>query len=176
MNQMSLLRTRFVLAVLFFTVFSSLIYELVWTRKLSQVFGTNALAESTVLAVFMAGLALGSLFGGALLARARRPYRFLALLELAIAGSCLLTLLAITLLHDNYNRLIDLTGGGTAFNVALFLLAAGILIVPTFLIGAAFPVIVELVDRQRKQVGLSVGSCYMADTLGGSLGLMLAAF
>ncbi len=171
-------RPALLLAVLFFTAASSLIYELVWTRKLSHVFGTSALAESTVLSVFMGGLALGSLLGGQLLQRSRHPFRFLAILELLIAVSCLLALTAFSLVHDHYLELLDFAQGGphTLFNLLLYLAAALILIVPTFLIGVAFPAIVHLFHRERERVGRSVGSCYLVDTLGGALGLLAAAF
>ena len=39
---------------------TSLAYQVVWTRQLIRVFGATSLAISTVLAAFMAGLALGS--------------------------------------------------------------------------------------------------------------------
>ena len=53
-------RSRVLLAVLLVTSFSSLVYEVVWTRALSHVFGTSAFAITTVLTVFMAGLAFGA--------------------------------------------------------------------------------------------------------------------
>jgi len=165
------------LAVLSLTAFSSLIYELVWTRELSHVFGTSALAVSTVLAVFMGGLALGSLYGARLLARARSPYRFLAYLEALIGGSCLAAPFLFGAVQAYHRTLQQLVGGGPfVFNLALFVVTACILIVPTFLIGVAFPVIVELYHRERRRVGLSVGSCYMFDTIGGALGILLGAF
>ncbi len=43
---------------------SGLIYEVVWTRQLGHVFGSDVVAAATVLAVFMAGLALGSRLAG----------------------------------------------------------------------------------------------------------------
>src|SRR3972149_4569754 len=44
---------------------SGLIYELVWMRRLTLIFGSTTLAVSTVLAALMGGLALGSyLLGG----------------------------------------------------------------------------------------------------------------
>jgi len=55
------------LVALFCTAFSSLMYELVWSRELSYVFGSTALAASSILALFMAGLALGSLYGARIL-------------------------------------------------------------------------------------------------------------
>ncbi len=166
------------LAVLFSTAFASLIYELVWTRELSHVFGTSALAVSTVLAVFMGGLALGSLYGGRLLARARNPYRFLAWLEASIGGSCLVALLVFNSVHLHHRNLQELVGDASPFlfNLVLFVVTSCVLILPTFLIGVAFPVIVELYHYERRRVGQSVGSCYMVDTIGGALGILLGAF
>lgn len=171
------MRSRLLLGVLFLTAFSSLVYELVWTRVLSHLFGVSALAEATVLAIFMGGLALGSLFGGRMIAGAGDRIRFLAVLELAIGLSCLLALGGFELAHANYLNLLDLVGDRTfAFSIGLFLVAGLLLILPTFLIGVTFPAIVQLVHDQRRRVGESVGSCYMVDTIGGSLGLIVAAF
>ncbi|MER3406740.1 MAG: hypothetical protein C4289_17545, partial [Chloroflexota bacterium] len=48
------------LALLFFcSGISGLIYQVVWVRMLSLAFGVTVHAISTVLAAFMAGLALG---------------------------------------------------------------------------------------------------------------------
>src|SRR5687767_5028827 len=40
--------------------FAALLYQTVWARELSFVFGTSELAISAVLAAYMGGLALGS--------------------------------------------------------------------------------------------------------------------
>jgi predicted membrane-bound spermidine synthase len=56
------LQRTILLITIFFTAFSSLIYELVWSRELSYVFGSTALAVSSVLTVFMAGLAFISFY------------------------------------------------------------------------------------------------------------------
>ena len=60
---MSLLR-YFSLTLLFVSGFCALLYEVVWTRMLIPVFGNTVFAISTVLAVFMAGLAIGSYVAG----------------------------------------------------------------------------------------------------------------
>lgn len=53
------------LLVLFFcSGASGLAYQILWLRQLSFVFGVTAYAASTVLAAFMAGLALGSWLAG----------------------------------------------------------------------------------------------------------------
>jgi len=165
------------LAALFCTAFSSLVYELVWSRELSYVFGGTALAVSSVLAVFMAGLALGSLYGGKILEGRRKPFRFLALLQCAIGVSCILTLSAIKGVSSLQSYSFELMSGQTFWiRAALFLLTSCVLIVPTFLIGVSFPCIVQLYHAKHSLIGESVSRCYWVDTLGASLGMLLAAF
>jgi len=52
------------LLMFFLSGAAGLIYEVVWTRWLTLVFGTTVYAYSIVLSAFMAGLALGSLSPG----------------------------------------------------------------------------------------------------------------
>src|SRR5918996_1385628 len=62
------------LLLLFFaTGACGLVYQQLWVRLLSLVFGVTVYAVSTVLASFFAGLALGSFAAGRLVDRARRP-------------------------------------------------------------------------------------------------------
>jgi spermidine synthase len=55
---------RGVLALCFLSGISGLLYEVAWARMLHLLFGDTVLAVSTVLASFMAGLALGSFWIG----------------------------------------------------------------------------------------------------------------
>jgi len=166
---------RFLLLfTLFFTGLTSLAYELIWTRKLTLVFGANALAVSTVLSIFLAGLALGSLYGGKLIERSKNPYKFLGLLEILIGASCLLTLILIDSIKYAYLPLFTMFGGSLFLvNVIQFIISAFILIIPTFLIGVAFPSVVKLYYHEDKDIGGSVSWCYAADTLGGAVGLLI---
>ena len=64
---------------------SGLIYEVLWTRRLTHIFGSTTLAVSTVLAAFMGGLAVGSVLLGGWADRHRhRALRAYGLLEMAI--------------------------------------------------------------------------------------------
>jgi spermidine synthase len=165
------------LAALFCTAFSSLVYELIWSRELSYVFGSTALAVSSVLAVFMGGLALGSLYGGKILEARKKPFQFLALLQFAVGVSCILTLSAIKGISSLQSCSFELMSGQTFWiRTALFMLTSCVLIVPTFLIGVAFPYTVQLYHAKHNLVGESVSRCYWVDTLGASLGMLLAAF
>src|SRR5580693_7608774 len=71
---------------------SGLIYEVVWLRMLSRTLGSTVYASSTILAVFMAGLALGSFAFGRFADRVRRPLMLYACLEAGIGATALLSL------------------------------------------------------------------------------------
>ena len=52
--------SRAIALAVFFSGVSALIYQVVWLRKLSTIFGNTTLAISITLTAFMAGLAIGS--------------------------------------------------------------------------------------------------------------------
>ena len=79
-------RQRIVIFVLFFVSgITGLVYEVAWTRMFVTVFGSTTHALSTVLAAFMAGLALGSIILGRIGDRFERPVLVYGVLE-ALVG------------------------------------------------------------------------------------------
>src|ERR1700730_10103097 len=72
----------FAVVVLFLlSGFSSLIYQVVWTRILVLIFGSTTFATATVLSIFMGGLALGSFIAGRYSDRLRNPLLWYGILE-----------------------------------------------------------------------------------------------
>src|SRR5262245_37735376 len=64
-----------------------LVYQIVWLRQLTLIFGSTAYASSAVLSTFMGGLALGSYCVGRRADRWRAPaLRTYGLLELGVAA------------------------------------------------------------------------------------------
>ena len=90
---------RFVLLLscFFLSGLAGLIYQTAWTRQFALVFGTSELALVTVLAAYMAGLALGAAAAGRWAWRLRRPVVAYAVLELGIGGAALAVPAAIGL-------------------------------------------------------------------------------
>ena len=68
-----------------------LVYQQLWTRQLSLVFGVTVYAVATVLAVFFGGLALGSFLAGRLVSRTARPLHWYGLVEMAIGALAVVT-------------------------------------------------------------------------------------
>jgi spermidine synthase len=77
-------RNALALGCFFLSGASALVYEVVWMRQLQLVIGSTTAAVSTILAVFMAGLALGAYLFGQLADRSRAPIKLYAYLELGI--------------------------------------------------------------------------------------------
>src|SRR5688500_904738 len=82
--------------------FCALIYQTLWLRMLALVFGVTVYAASTVLAAFMAGLAVGSFVSGRLADRSRSPLRWFALSEILIGASALCTPWVLSALQHLY--------------------------------------------------------------------------
>lgn len=135
---------------------SGLIYQVAWVRMLGLVFGVTVHAVSTVLAGFMAGLAVGSFVAGRFTERLRHPLRAYGIIECGIGATGLATPWAFGALRDAYpsiNRWIESeatvwTGlsGEAAHLVAIllrFFIAFAILLVPTSLMGATLPVMLK---------------------------------
>ncbi len=68
----------------FLSGMSGLIYEVVWTRMLTQIFGNTTHAVATVLTAFMGGLALGSYLFGLLADRGKNNFLLYGILEAGV--------------------------------------------------------------------------------------------
>ncbi len=154
---------------------AALVYESVWMRWFGLIFGGTTQAVAMVLAVFMGGLALGS----ALAARraAADPLRAYARLELLTGAFALLTMPLLRALPWAYGALVAQSGlTGPAEQLGIALLAGLVLLPPTILLGATVPVALEFLARSGSDVHAGFGRLYLLNTLGGALGVTLAAF
>ena len=167
-----------VLGLFLFSGVSGLIYEVVWSRMFVLVLGTTVYAVSTVLGVFMGGLALGSWLFGRL---ADRPgsngLRIYAWLELGI-GAFALLLPALMHLSDLIYRAAwpGISDSFAGLMAVRLVLAAMTLIVPSTLMGGTLPVLSRFLVRSRERTGREIGTLYAINTLGAVLGCFVAGF
>ncbi len=156
---------------------ASLIYQVVWTRSLTLLFGSTTLAVSTVLTAFMAGLALGSWLFGRFADRRRKALPLYALLEIGIAATALLFPLFLDLLSPVYRALHqNMRESYLLFPLSRFTLCFIGLLLPTALMGGTLPVITRFFVRERKTFGGNVGVLYSLNTFGAMLGCAGAGF
>src|SRR6266705_613307 len=81
---------RALLLLFFCSGATALVYEVVWSKFLSQMFGSTVYAQTVVLAAFMGGLALGNRLFGKWADRLQQPVRAYGFLEIAIGVYALL--------------------------------------------------------------------------------------
>jgi hypothetical protein len=55
---------KVVALIFFFSGFSSLLYQVVWQRVLTQEIGVDTLSVTFIVTIFMVGLGFGALWGG----------------------------------------------------------------------------------------------------------------
>jgi spermidine synthase len=168
---------RGVLALCFLSGISGLLYEVAWARMLHLLFGDTVLAVSTVLASFMAGLALGSFWIGRFIDRRRRVLAVYAGLEAGIGLSALLFPVALQGLTPLYVWLHQsLSGSFWLVSLVRFLLAFGLLCAPTALMGATLPVLSRYLVQSSAALGWHVGTLYALNTGGAVLGCFAAGY
>lgn len=156
---------------------AALVYEVVWMRMLTQIFGSSAYAVATVLAAFMAGLALGSYVFGRLAARRMNLLHLYGLLEVGIGIYGLLAPLLFGSTLEIYTRLFWLYDREPAlFTLLLFALSFVLLVLPTFLMGATLPLLSQYCVRSFSHLGQRIGDLYGTNTLGAVFGCSIAGY
>jgi spermidine synthase/MFS family permease len=157
------------------TGFGSLIFEVVWIRLLSDIFGTTIHATATSLAGFLGGLGIGAFLIGKYIDRHDLNFRALliafAICELAAAILGLLLCLLLPHLHV-IGALVDYGSSGAATIVRVVVTFA-LLFVPTFFMGGSLPILSKALLMVSPQAGRTVGALYAINTLGGALGAVL---
>ena len=154
-------RRRAVLAATFVSGFVSLALEVLWTRMLAEGTGSSIYIFTTILAIFLLGIALGSF----LYRRLSRPEgERLGTLGLCLAGVGVLAQATVVL------------GSGMVGQVPFVVRTVVVLLPATILMGYAFPLAGRLVTPSAEAAGGSVGLLYAANTGGSILGSFGAAF
>src|SRR4051794_25633623 len=166
-----------VLALFFCSGATALVYEVVWSKFLSQMFGSTVYAQTVVLAVFMGGLALGNRVFGKWADGLQQPVRAYGFLEVAIGIYALL----FPMLDRIADHLFVALGtpiaerGGWLLALKGFL-AAGLLLVPTILMGGTLPLLAAWLQKFFTDAGRRSARFYSVNSLGAVTGSAFAGF
>ncbi len=167
----------FVFALFFVSGACGLIYEVVWSRMMTLIFGRSALAVGTVLAAFMSGLAIGSYLLGKYADRSRNPLRLYAFYEVGIGFTALAVSFLLTRLTPVSVLVSEVLGRSSpALAVSRFFIVLALMIIPTVLMGATLPILSRVCIRQLSCVDRELGRLYAINTAGAVAGSVLSGF
>jgi spermidine synthase len=166
-----------VYSIFFLSGAAALMYEVLWVRSLSLIFGGTHLAVTTVLTVFMGGLALGGFLIGRRVDGIKSPLRFYGCLEMAIALCAVVFLLLVKIYPDVYIFLVQGREDSPFYlSIVRVLFATLSLIVPTTLMGATLPVLARFVSGHPARIGAHLSFLYGFNTLGAVAGTVVTGF
>ena len=157
---------------------TTLAYEVLWSRVLHALLGNSTYAFTTTLVVFLGGIALGGWLVRHVIDRIP-PVRLYAGLQAGIAAAALLSLPLLTGVVDLRGLQGFFAAGATPWAAELavrFGASFAVLLIPTTLMGATFPLVARLYLSHGGRVGAEVGRVYAAGTAGNIAGALLAGF
>ena len=168
---------RLVLTAAALVGFAFFLMELVWYRMLGPILGGTVYTFGLVLAVALAGVALGGLSYAMVFARRSASVT-------AFSVTCLLEAATIALpyvLGDQLallaNSLRPPAGAGlTSYLLGWTVVAAIVVLPPSVVAGAQFPLLVALLGQGRAHVARHIGGAYLWNTLGGIVGSLAGGF
>ncbi len=184
---------KLILFLFFASGISGLIYEIVWTRIFTLLFGNTTYAISTVLTAFMAGLAAGSFIFGRIVDKLQNnsqfsifnfqfsipksPLMLYAILELCIGISALLVPPSLSILDNFYISILgDSLPSAFYSNIVRFLISFFILFIPTTLMGGTLPVLSRFFIHKIEELGWNVAIIYAVNTLGAVIGCFMTGY
>lgn len=144
-------------------------YEIIWSKAFTIVMEGTLYGFTTVLSAYLFGLGLGSLAISGRVDRLRDPSRTFGLIHIGIGIS---VALGIALVGDLPYWYMLANPDGKAGIHTLYLIAAPIVILPTALFGAAFPVLLRLYTQNAGEVAKGFGLATALNT-GGSIAASL---
>lgn len=187
----------------FLSGLASIVYELTWIRLLRNIIGSDSLAFSSLLTIFISGIAAGTFFSGKLIKKyfsvtadsspeliaaidKTKNFFFILIygvIELTVGLYALITpfLLSEASLGEIWLQINTLLAGQLMLiSLAKFFIAGLVLILPTLLLGLSYPILVELVTSNESKTSskykLGSSNLYATNTMGSIFGSIIGGF
>lgn len=156
--------------------FAALACEMAWTRGLVLALGSSVYSFSLTLAAFILGLGLGGAAGTWGTRRGKDPVLIFGILQ---AGVAICTVATVPILEQLPQVMMEVVASAKGFGAVMAVqagLAALVVAVPAFLMGAMFPFLCSLALGSKDAVGAAVGRLYSWNTVGAILGAIAGSF
>jgi spermidine synthase len=167
-------RLRLALSLAFVSGLTSLAYQVLWTRLLASGTGNSTYVFSTILAVFLTGLALGAVAYAWLRPRLRDVLGLLAIGQFAVA--ILVAIGMASVVTQGHIAFLNLT---THFDLLIsqYLWPVVIVVMPaTFMMGLTFPATSSLVADPDGHISTNAGTLLATNTVGAIVGTFIVPF
>lgn len=159
-KRVSISRIAFIFA--FVSGFTSLAYQVLWTRLLASGTGSSTYVFTVILTIFLLGLALGGVEYKRIGARVKSVTSMLAWLQLGIAFIAFGGMYAINALDQ--------------LPASLIWKSAVVVLPATFAMGFSFPAASSLIKGEDSEVGGKAGLLVAANTIGAILATFVIPF
>lgn len=152
---------------------AALIFQTLWARSFSIIFGSTVQASAVVFASFLVGLAIGAQIGGIYSTRAGSLIRAYVGVEILTGVTAVLVSFLLQFYGMDLAALIGTAARGAVW--IEFPLALSIIIVPAIFMGATFPFLIKLAHSSGLPLS-AVRKIYGHNVLGAALGTILAGY
>ncbi len=169
--------TAAVASLFFLSGAAGLVYEVIWFKRFTHVWGSSTLAMAAVAASFLGGLGVGAHLGGRAADTVRRPLWWYGILEIGIGLAALLVPLEIKLAASLSPAIERLLPESVVLEFAVRFAVTFLVIGPACaMMGATLPLLVRQFTSRDGALDQAVGGLYAVNTLGAAAGCYLSGF
>jgi spermidine synthase len=159
--------------------FCALALEVFWTRALVFFLDNSTHAFTTILTAFLVGIAVGSLLIARFVDTNRKLLAWLGSTEILIGVSAILAIPILSNSPPVFQSMADVSVDSMLpwkWMGMRFVNSLAVMLVPTVLMGMAFPLASKIYVRNVNRVGTALGNVYAVNTIGGVFGSVVAGF
>ncbi len=164
------------LIVLAATGFVAIATQVGWTKYLSIFTGTTIYGYAAILTVFLSGIAAGSWAIKSHLEKIRAPQAWMAMGLLLLGVSLIATRAGFSALPLVYETINHLDTVPVLQHLTKYAIVFALLFIPTFLLGALFPLNLKLYCGTLMAVRTRIGKAYSINTVASIFGAIFAGF
>ena len=164
------------LIVLAATGFVSIATQVGWTKYLAIFTGTTIYGFAVILTVFLSGIAAGSWAIKSHLEKIHAPQIWMAAGLVLLGFSLIATRMGFSALPPIYAKINHLSSAPFLLHLAKYAIVFALLFIPTFLLGALFPLNLKLYCGTLQAVRMRIGKAYSVNTVASIVGAIFAGF
>jgi len=156
---------------------AALIYEIIWIRPLSLVFGSHIYAISTIISSFILGLAIGSWLAGKYADRISNPLKYFAIFQIGIGAYGIFLIPIFAVLPGVYLEFYNWTFPNLyLFQFLQVVMSMAIITIPATLMGTTLPLMIKTYSQNFSEIGYDVGKLDASNSAGAVFGTLAAGF